>query len=69
MKTVNNNHVPPSKNGLSGNGIPHVAKVHDEKVMEAHRQADHDIELDPDFQIHSRTHDLDEGEIARLGED
>ncbi len=69
MKTVNNNHVPSLNKTPSINGTPHVAKVHDEKVMEAHRQADHDIELDPDFQIHSRTHDLDEGEIARLGEE
>ena len=41
--------------------------MHDEKVLEAHRQADHDIELDPDFKPHTFTYDLDEGEIARLG--
>ena len=52
---------------LSTNHVP--TKGPDEKVLEAHRQADHDIEMDPDFMIHSRTHDLDEGEIARLGED
>ena len=46
-----------------------TTKGPDEKVLEAHRQADHDIEMDPDFMLHTRTHDLDEGEIARLGED
>ena len=45
------------------------SKGPDEKILEAHRQADHDIEMDPDFMLHTRTHDLDEGEIARLGED
>ena len=43
-----------------------ATKGPDEKILEAHRQADHDIEMDPDFMMHTRTHDLDEGEIARL---
>ena len=35
----------------------------------AHEQAEHDIDEDPDFSIHSPNDDLDEGETARLGED
>ena len=35
----------------------------------AHEQADKDIENDPEFSAHSPNDDLDEGELARLGED
>lgn len=43
----------------------------DEKVEEALKQAEHDIEEDPDFQEPDPTADMDEGEIARYeaGED
>jgi hypothetical protein len=37
-------------------------------VNNAHKQADRDIARDPD-NIHSPNDDLDEGELARLGED
>lgn len=43
--------------------------LHDNKVKEAHLQADLDIENDPDFKPHPKTHDLDEGELARLGDE
>ena len=66
MKTTPLQQLMPG-NFSSSNHLP--SKGPDEKVLEAHRQADHDIELDPDFMMHSSTHDLDEGEIARLGED
>ncbi|MGN6163626.1 MAG: hypothetical protein ACTHOF_03715 [Flavisolibacter sp.] len=36
---------------------------------EAHDEAIHDIEEDPDLSVHSPNDDLDEGETARLGED
>lgn len=36
---------------------------------EAHREADKDIARDPDLSLHSPNDDLDEGELARLGED
>ena len=41
----------------------------DENVFAAHEQAEEDIERDPDLSLHSPTDDLDEGEIARLGDD
>lgn len=41
----------------------------DENIYEAHEQAEKDIEQDPDLSLHSPNDDLDEGEIARLGED
>lgn len=41
----------------------------EEKVVEAHEQADQDIANDPELSIHSPNDDLDEGETARLGED
>jgi hypothetical protein len=40
-----------------------------EKVIEAHEQADKDIQHDADLSVHSPNDDLDEGETARLGED
>lgn len=60
---------PQTMPGKFSSAIHVPTKGPDEKVLEAHRQADHDIEMDPDFMMHSRTHDLDEGEIARLGEE
>lgn len=35
---------------------------------QAHREADRDIAKDPDLSVHSPNDDLDEGELARLGE-
>jgi hypothetical protein len=41
----------------------------EERVAEAHQQADADIAADPDLSLRSPNDDLDEGETARLGED
>lgn len=41
----------------------------EEHVFDARNQADKDIEQDADLSIHSPNDDLDEGELARLGED
>lgn len=43
-------------------------KDHD-AVQAAHDQAERDIEHDPEVSMHSPNDDLDEGELARLGED
>lgn len=65
MKTSLHPQQIPGKSSKTFTPAKHI----DEKILEAHRQADHDIEMDPDFMLHTRTHDLDEGEIARLGEE
>ena len=43
-------------------------KITDPNVQAAHREAEKDIENDPDLSIHHPNDDLDEGETARLGE-
>jgi hypothetical protein len=43
--------------------------VDNEHTAEAFEQAEHDIEQDADLSIHNENDDLDEGELARLGED
>lgn len=40
-----------------------------EHVAEAYTEAQHDIDNDADLSIHNENDDLDEGELARLGED
>ena len=40
-----------------------------ENILDAHQQAEKDIEQDADLSVHSPNDDLDEGETARLGED
>lgn len=54
----------PKKNKKSG-------KIMEKPVTDAHRQAEEDIEKDPDLSmIPAKEDDLDEGELARLeGED
>jgi len=44
-------------------------RANNQHIAEAHDQAEKDIERDPDLSIHSANDDLDEGELARLGED
>ncbi|HWB23835.1 MAG TPA: hypothetical protein VG738_00050 [Chitinophagaceae bacterium] len=44
-------------------------RARQEHVTEAHDEALKDIALDADFSIHNENDDLDEGELARLGED
>ncbi len=46
-------------------GSANTPLITDDKVAEALKQAEHDIEEDPDFQEPGPTHDMDEGEIAR----
>lgn len=41
----------------------------EEKITEANKQAQKDIDTDADLSIRSKNDDLDEGETARLGED
>jgi len=43
--------------------------VNKEHTGEAFKQAEKDIQQDADLSIHSENDDLDEGELARLGED
>ena len=43
--------------------------TNNELITEAHDQADKDFAKDADFCIHNENDDLDEGELARLGED
>jgi len=43
--------------------------VDNEHVAEAYQEAQNDIDHDADLSIHSENDDLDEGELARLGED
>ena len=40
-----------------------------EQITDAHDQAEKDMAGDADLSIHSPNDDLDEGELARLGED
>jgi hypothetical protein len=61
-----------AKNTIGRHEHPLPQEIHaaERKAAErAHEQAEHDIDEDPDFSIHSPNDDLDEGEIARLGED
>lgn len=56
--------------GKHEHSLPHEISSEQKKINEAaHDQAEHDIEEDPDLSIHSPNDDLDEGELARLGED
>lgn len=73
MHTSNNNNEKSEKDKVLGNNASAIEKLKakhiEEKVAEAHEQADADIAEDPDLSIHSPNDDLDEGESARLGED
>lgn len=73
MDTSNDKKVAEEKeNALNNNAtaVNNLKQKHaEEKVAEAHEQADADIAKDPDLSIHSPNDDLDEGETARLGED
>jgi hypothetical protein len=49
---------------------PVTDQTQEKQVTEqAHKEAEKDIARDPDLSIHSPNDDLDEGELARLGED
>lgn len=50
--------------------VPNTQKPADnEHVADAYQEAQHDIDQDADLSIHNENDDLDEGELARLGED
>ena len=63
MDTKKSNQSPETRSSTG-----HTRQVRDE-VEKAHRQAEHDIDADPEFSAHSPNDDLDEGETARLGEE
>lgn len=61
---------PDSKKGQNEQeqSNPSADRIADPNVQAAHREAEKDIEKDPDLSIHHPNDDLDEGETARLGE-
>ena len=46
-----------------------ISKQDKDRAMQAHDEAEKDIEEDAELSAHSPNDDLDEGEAARLGED
>jgi len=57
------------KNNTQPSGKPRLnEKAKDENVSAAYKEAEKDIEQDPDLSIHHPNDDLDEGETARLGD-
>jgi hypothetical protein len=46
-----------------------ISKKEKEKAIQAHDEAEKDINEDAELTAHSSNDDLDEGETARLGED
>lgn len=46
-----------------------ISKQEKEKVIQAHDEAEKDMNEDAELTAHSPNDDLDEGESARLGED
>lgn len=46
-----------------------ISKQEREKAIEAHEEAEKDMNGDAELTAHSPNDDLDEGESARLGED
>jgi hypothetical protein len=70
MATGNKNNDVNKASGKHEHPLPQELHAAERKAAEkAHEQAEHDIDEDPDFSIHSPNDDLDEGETARLGED
>lgn len=58
------------KTGTHEHPLPQEIKRTDKATAEAaHEQAEHDMDEDPDFAVHSPNDDLDEGETARLGQE
>lgn len=46
-----------------------ISKQEKEQAIQAHDEAEKDIDEDAELSAHSPNDDLDEGETARLGED
>ncbi|MBA4166569.1 MAG: hypothetical protein H0X41_03325 [Chitinophagaceae bacterium] len=63
-----NHHRKPAKKSTHRANADSPSPVEDANLR-AHRQADWDIENDVETSAHSANDDLDEGELARLGED
>lgn len=56
--------------GRHDNALPGEISAEQKALNQsAHNQAEDDIAKDADLSVHSRNDDLDEGELARLGED
>lgn len=64
MDNKKSNQSPENRSNAAGR-----ASLTRDEVERAHRQAERDIDADPEFSAHSPNDDLDEGETARLGED
>jgi hypothetical protein len=64
---IKTDHMNP--NDKNNNKQNEQTPASDNNVIKAHTEADKDIAKDPDFSIHSKNDDLDEGELARLGGD
>lgn len=69
-KTNNSADKSKEEQGKHEHSLPHEISSDQKRINEAaHDQAEHDIEEDPDLSIHSPNDDLDEAELAQLGED
>lgn len=71
MKTeAKNNDAASNKPGKHEHSLPQeISTPEKAAAIAAHEEAEHDMEEDPDFSMHSPNDDLDEGETARLGND
>jgi hypothetical protein len=59
----------PDREGRHVHPLPNeINKKEKEKNMEAHEQAENDMNEDAELTAHNPNDDLDEGETARLGE-
>lgn len=65
-----NENTSRSEQGRHGHPLPNeISKQDKDRSMQAHDEAEKDIEEDAELSAHSPNDDLDEGEAARLGED
>lgn len=65
----NNNKSTKGKKPHHENPLPgEISSEQRKENADALRQADKDIDKDPEFTAHSKNDDLDEGETARLGD-
>lgn len=67
--TPREKNIPPNNAGNAASANRTEDSTSPQKIKDAHDQAERDIEQDPDLSIHSPNDDLDESEIARLGDD
>ena len=58
------------RTGRHEHSLPNeISKKENEKAIQAHDEAEKDMNEDAELTAHSPNDDLDEGESARLGED